>query len=220
MVSHLTRTVRTCKLNLPINEGQGSTIHDSSGYGNHGTIYGATWTKGSYGYALSFDGVDDYVDCGSDSSLDISGDITIALWLYLNQIPSEAAYGFVGHEDYKNWLLYCWEDDIYFRYINTDDNEQFPRVVESLSIGLQHITCIWTDNDTTARFYVNGNYEGKFTGTGSIKSTDFSRILIGAVNPTTRLMNGTIAEALIYDRAWTADEVLSYYNATKGRFGL
>jgi hypothetical protein len=42
-------------------EGSGNIAYDSSGNGNHGTIYGAKWTSGKFGQALSFDGVDDYV---------------------------------------------------------------------------------------------------------------------------------------------------------------
>jgi len=46
-------------------EGNGNTAHDSSNHNYDGTIYGATWTtdtpSGS-GYALNFDGLDDYVD--------------------------------------------------------------------------------------------------------------------------------------------------------------
>jgi len=44
-------------------EGTGTTAADSSGFGNHGTIVGATWTAaGKYGSALEFDGNDDYVE--------------------------------------------------------------------------------------------------------------------------------------------------------------
>ena len=46
-------------------EGSGSIIHDASGNGFDGTIYGATWTDGICGEALEFDGMDDYVGCGS-----------------------------------------------------------------------------------------------------------------------------------------------------------
>ena len=50
-------------------EGSGTTASDSSGYGNTGTLStGASapgWTTGKVGGALSFDGVDDYVDCVS-----------------------------------------------------------------------------------------------------------------------------------------------------------
>ncbi len=38
-------------------EGSGTIAGDSSGNGNNGTIYGATWVAGKYGQALSFDGI-------------------------------------------------------------------------------------------------------------------------------------------------------------------
>jgi len=44
-------------------EGTGTTVADSSGFGNHGTIMGATWTaSGKFGSALEFDGADDYIE--------------------------------------------------------------------------------------------------------------------------------------------------------------
>jgi|GEM_PF-2512163 len=69
-------------LRLDMNENDGNTVYDSSGYGNNGTIHGATWTTGKFGSALSFDGENDYVDCGNDSSLDITDAITIEAWVY------------------------------------------------------------------------------------------------------------------------------------------
>jgi hypothetical protein len=36
-------------------EGEGNIVKDSSGNGNDGTIYGATWVDGKFGKALSFD---------------------------------------------------------------------------------------------------------------------------------------------------------------------
>ncbi len=70
-------------------EGSGDIVVDLSGYGNDGTINGATWTTGKFGPALNFDGVDDDVDCGNDESLNITGEITIALWMK----PSVAGEG-------------------------------------------------------------------------------------------------------------------------------
>jgi len=70
-------------------EGSGDIAVDLSGYGNDGTINGATWTTGKFGPALNFDGVDDDVDCGNDESLNITGEITIALWMK----PSVAGEG-------------------------------------------------------------------------------------------------------------------------------
>ncbi|MFB0552754.1 MAG: LamG-like jellyroll fold domain-containing protein [Phycisphaerae bacterium] len=70
-------------------EGSGNIAVDVSGYGNDGTINGATWTTGKFGPALNFDGIDDDVDCGNDESLNITGEITIALWIK----PSVAGEG-------------------------------------------------------------------------------------------------------------------------------
>jgi hypothetical protein len=63
------------------NEGQGTTANDSAGR-NNGTIHGAAWTAGQFNNALSFDGVDDYVDVPDDPSLRFmqSSSFTISFW--------------------------------------------------------------------------------------------------------------------------------------------
>jgi hypothetical protein len=65
-----------------------NTAHDSSGYGNGGTVYGdAVWTGGQIDGALSFDGDSDYVVVpDNDDSLDMTGDMTIAVWMKVNDI--------------------------------------------------------------------------------------------------------------------------------------
>jgi hypothetical protein len=40
----------------------------------------AKTVKGKVGEALEFDGVDDYVNCGNDSSLDFTSEITLEAW--------------------------------------------------------------------------------------------------------------------------------------------
>jgi hypothetical protein len=64
-----------------LDEGSGPTAVDTSGNGNDGTIYGASWTDGKRGKGLSFDGTDDYIDCGQGSSLKITGAITVEAWV-------------------------------------------------------------------------------------------------------------------------------------------
>lgn len=63
-------------------EGKGDRLLDDSGYGNHGTIHGATWTKGIVGGGLLFDGVDDYVKVPKSASLNsIDKEITLMCWI-------------------------------------------------------------------------------------------------------------------------------------------
>ncbi|HUT46704.1 MAG TPA: LamG domain-containing protein [Sedimentisphaerales bacterium] len=71
-----------------LDDGSGTTVSDSSGNGNDGTIVGnPTWIAGVGGTALEFHGLGaaggggDYIDCGNDASLDITGPISIALWI-------------------------------------------------------------------------------------------------------------------------------------------
>jgi len=86
-----------------LDEGTGSTANDSSGNNNDGTITGASWvqgtwddsgnrnlgtvhgaslTTGKFGKCYSFDGTDDYIDCGSGNSLDITGnEIALVVWI-------------------------------------------------------------------------------------------------------------------------------------------
>jgi hypothetical protein len=76
-----------------LDEGGGTTAYDSGPGGNDGTLMDnpnledPTWIAGINGGAMEFHGVGvvstggDYFDCGNDASLDITGPISIALWL-------------------------------------------------------------------------------------------------------------------------------------------
>ena len=73
-------------------ERQGTTAADASGNGNHGTLYGPSWTAGKDGGALSFDGTDDYVDLDNPASLQITDDLTIEFWVKFNSEQPSAQF--------------------------------------------------------------------------------------------------------------------------------
>ena len=63
-------------------EGAGGVAADSSGNGNSGTIYGGTWVDGKYGEALSSAASSsNSVDVAPSSSLNITGDVTVEMWI-------------------------------------------------------------------------------------------------------------------------------------------
>ena len=72
-------------------EGSSTTAYDTSGFENHGTIYGAAKTTGRYGTALSFDGSNDRVEIASSPNLQLSDKGTLEFWF----IPG---LGFNGHD--------------------------------------------------------------------------------------------------------------------------
>jgi hypothetical protein len=80
-------------------EGSGTTAYDSSGNGNHGTIYGATYVDGKIGKALGFDGVDDNVEVPDSDTLDVTDALTVSFWFksdYDIYAGFPEAYLFVG----------------------------------------------------------------------------------------------------------------------------
>jgi hypothetical protein len=75
---------------MHFDEGSGTIAKDDSGYGNDGTIYGAKWVDGKYGKALSFDGVDDYLEVPDSDILDSgTSDFSISLWYKANSVPKK-----------------------------------------------------------------------------------------------------------------------------------
>ncbi len=93
-------------------EGSGGIAYDSAG-SNHGTIYGASWVDGISGHALSFDGVDDYIEVPDSDSLDIANEITIEAWIKkqessrIESIISKGAYSLKIGSDGKPYLELC-----------------------------------------------------------------------------------------------------------------
>jgi len=64
---------------------------DSSGYNNHGTVIGADYESSPMGQALSFDGLNDYVEVQSNPSLQLSSKGTI-------EFLFNPGIGFGGHD--------------------------------------------------------------------------------------------------------------------------
>jgi len=79
--------------------------NDASGNNNDGIVVGAQLTSDRYGKANSayaFYGNGSYVDCGNGTSLNLTGSITISLWIY----PENLSTGRIlskreGHDGYE-----------------------------------------------------------------------------------------------------------------------
>ena len=76
-----------------LNEGGGSTAHDSTDNGFDGAISGASWVSPGYdgtGYALSFDGSDDHVvDEDGEQYLNGLSEFTVSVWVKSNLLATD-----------------------------------------------------------------------------------------------------------------------------------
>jgi len=196
---------------LPFREAQGNTVYDLSGYGNNGTIYGAQWVQTELGWALSFDGVDDYVEVPRSVSLEPSY-ITVELWVQVNDYgvllakreltaPSKAGYLFHGGGDYS------------IRFRVYDSNGESKEAVGPFLTPNTWYHLVGVYDGSRVIIYVNGE---KYLGpsmTGSILHSDDS-LLIGAQHYNGAIggyLHGTIAEVRIYNRALSEEKIKARY---------
>jgi hypothetical protein len=210
-----------------------TTWFDLTGTNNGTLTNGPTFNSGSGG-SIVFDGVDDYVNCGNNPSVNIIGTgITLSAWVYRTALNSNGSnyrriiekaaaypalqYSFVttptGSTSGEGRLLL----DLYL-------NSSLPAYVTG-STHLQLNTwyhTVATYDGNSRKIYLNGVLDGQLITTGNITST-ISSLVVGDYLPgpgATYAWNGRIANTQIYNRALSASEVLQNYNATKGRFGL
>jgi hypothetical protein len=189
-------------------EGAGSIAADSSGNGNNGTVYGATWVTGKYGQALSFDGASNYVEIPSSAIL-APTNITIEFWLKVTNPSSSAYEGFVCRNSRTNGLQVIKE-------WNTG------RILFEGWVGGTHYYVhsnyilqgnVWTHVAVTAtasgvwKIYVNGQFDSQTTG--NILPQVAMPLWIGraAQGTTNPYLNGTIDEVRIYNHVLSATEI-------------
>ena len=199
-------------------EGSGTIATDSVD-GNHGTIYGATWTTGIVGGALSFDGVDDYVDCGDDPSLDITDEITIEMWVMPDSLPS-AYYNLISkgdppqHSHQAPWQLAIGNNGKLSVYRLKDDNFSAEYNICDIPIGSwTYIAVTFDKNSEEVKTYKNGQFVRGWSKTNSI-FTDNVDVTIAAQTyegVVSYFFHGLIDEVAIYDRALTAEEIEQHY---------
>ncbi|MFX1536458.1 MAG: LamG domain-containing protein [Promethearchaeota archaeon] len=215
----LARTDEGLVLYLPMDENTGSFASDQSGNNNHGTIYGAIWTTGKVGSALNFDGNDSYVDCGIDSSFDITSAITIEAWVYVYGANKDQYQELVAkwHKNDGNAFAYLLELRPDGRTVQFQPNIAgvgIRSAVSSTFINFNEwIFIVGTYDGSTIRVYVNGVETGSNSVSGSIAQSD-APLIIGAHNHTLHknVLNGKIDEIRIYNRALSVSEIQDHYD--------
>ena len=203
-----------------LNEGSGTTVLDSSGNGNDGTIVNnPTWIPGVNGGALEFHGLGasggggDYINCGNDASLDITGPISIALWIRPDADDPEGkatttapmAKAMSGMS--PSWsfqVRYGWGSPLPYMAFTFNTS---PRAWAYVGKNLErnewcHIACSY--DGTTLKCYLNGE-ETDSTPMGAITSSS-TPVLIGSDGWGCDWI-GAIDEARIYNHALTVEEI-------------
>jgi hypothetical protein len=196
----------------------GTTWRDLSGNNNTGTLTnGPTFSAGNMGNIV-FDGVDDYVNCGNNSSINLTSYITLSTWTKKAYGSSASVAIDKGRDNYGAWSLLfdvvANKVEFHCRISGTNSS-----VVSNTSYGNNiwtNITAVFTG--TNLLIYINGKLDNttNISGTIGTNAIDFS---IGKANDGFN-WSGQVSNVLMYNTALSATDVLQNYNAVKSRFGL
>ena len=201
-----------------MDEGVGGTTADSSGKGNNGTLIGGpTWQPVSgckKGGCLSFDGSDDYVNGGHESSLDLTDAVTIFVWEKLSGTSTDYNRFVTKQGGFASYFAVRYGDGFTIYYIDGVKNWVISGYPE-LQNGSWHQVAVTYDKNGGAnnmRLYSDGNLRASTTATGSLP-VSAQDLAIGNANYAK--FGGSLDEVRIYNRALTDAEIKALYDATK-----
>lgn len=204
----------------------GSLIwNDLSGNNYSGSLISGAYYTGSNCGSIVFDGINDYVSCGTTLTLDFTNSLTLATWVkssfdfgtrvgfsavICRMVSNGYELGFCGNFLGTSNKLYFHVGGAYASNAlisNTTIND-----------GIWHYL-VGTYNGTSSSIYIDGVNVGSSPKTNNL-SLGSNTFKIG-VNYTDGLFfSGSISSVQTYNRALSASEVLQNYNAMKGRFGI
>jgi hypothetical protein len=176
------------------------------------------------GGSIVFDEVDDYVDCGSNTTTKPTGSMTINYW-FKGQSPNANASGVgtLGLSGNRGYLLGPNNGTtIYFFIASSSTNLSSSSFNTTIDINKWYCLTGVYNPSTYLGIYVNGIEVSNTTS--SVPSSQYVdniySLKLGQRGDGYVYFDGSIAQFSIYHRALSASEVLQNYNALKGRYGL
>ena len=188
-------------------EVDGNLAEDSSGYGNDGAIYGATWVDGKYGKALSFDGTDDYVKVPNTDSLNPPY-ITVLMWVKRTTDLTELQF-FLNKYDFV-YAIYRYPADTpnTFRVCVqvADGSFKISPSIELLDTNWHQVGVSF--NGTNAFYICDSVRTSYWSGAATTLRTDTTgHLYLGSRLHTSGFMPCIIDEVRIYNRALSTAEI-------------
>ncbi len=190
------------------NEGNGSIANDKSGYGNHGTVYDASWTDGIEGSGLLFDGSSSFVVIADSPSLNPENEISISAWVK----PAQTKSGFqfiVSKQFYPHGYTLFYS----FNKLRFEINANGSYATASDNIEADkwyHVVGVYDGENIS--IYVNGKlHNRKFLG---LKLNQSDRDLkIGSWAAGGYHFNGTIDEVKIFNYALPESKIQEEFSS-------
>ena len=192
-------------------EGKGA-VADSAASGPKASIHGAKHVKAGNGYAMSFDGNDDYVRVTDSKSLNITGaDLTVECWFKIDD-PKATWRGLLGnyHSGAGGYMLAYTGGGIVFYNGAIPDG---PGCSINTGDGRWHHAVGVVDSGTMSLYMDGVKQESRVFSGQQIKPSTYY-FEIGRYN-FGKAFSGQIDDVAVYETAMTYAEIVKRYR--KGR---
>jgi beta-galactosidase len=181
-------------------------IQDGSGNGLNGTIMGNPFfIEGIVGKALTFDGVNDNVDCGNNAAFDITEQITLSAWVNPNDAGNGQHNPYVGKGDTAYALKHASGNSIEFFIYDGGWHTANASVDDSFNGDWHHVA--GTYDGLEAKTYVDGILGATNAHVGAIAVQTHNLTMGNNSQESGRFYDGAIDEVKIYNRALSKAEI-------------
>ncbi len=204
-------------LNPRCYSGSGNTAFDLSGFGSTFNLVNTPgYSSVGYTTSLTFNGTDEYSEVAS--YLDRTEYTKIAIFQIHNTTAPNVLIG--GDATYQHVLWMAGSNKLAAGH-NNRSGGSFTRVqtTTSLSVNKWYFGAVSFSNSSGFKLYLNQNLEASDPDT-SMFASGSAIIHLAAHQDGSNLLNGKLAQALVYNRALTANEILQNYYAFKYRYGI
>ena len=196
-------------------------VNDTSGTEYASTICFFITSSANYGFALDFDGIDDYVCVEHDASLNFgSGDFSVQLWLKTSSIAIGNGiinkWGSSGSD--VGWFIVMTSAGKIRVYLDDGIDYIQPLTDESVNDGKWHMLTF--TRGYWLKFYIDGEFVKQVNASMIDNIDENDPLLFGVLDSDTHSdwLNGTIDEPLFFSREINSTEITYSYNNGNGRY--
>ena len=197
--------------------GTGSSWYDLSVYGNNSTLVSSPTFINNKNGQLVFNGSTQYATVPHTSTLWNGQTFTLSLWAKKTGTGNAGVSAIMISKD-TNYLEHSYNGKTMASFRNSA-NAQFLLYGNTSASYNEWRHYAVTYDGTMGVLYENGAATGSTTLAIAVSSTS-NPLNIGRWDGTSYNLNGSIANAMVYNRALNADEILQNYNATKYKYIL
>jgi len=169
--------------------------------------------------ALTFNGVDDYVDCGSSTTFQGKQALTVSTWI--NGSSYAKAMNMIVCGDKKN-LDFCWGlriDHSVAKFFIRAGNYYAATGPTVSANQWYHVVGVWdrTGGTNNLRIYADSSLEGTATVNADMDADTIYATIGRLYYPTVnQYFNGLIDDVRIYNRVLSETEITTLYNEAAG----